>query len=200
MKRLLVVFCSLLVLTPVFAKIAEKGIVSGDAGTVTSVAATGDNGLSLTGSPITTTGTLAFTFNSTTPSFTTPTITTLKLSTGAVTNIVAANGITATATYMQIAGSGGAVDISANPQIAVGTNGQMLYLQGTSDTNTVRFDDGTGLKLNSASFFILGDNDTISFVFQSGIWIELSRNNVSGLAGQLDFSNYTNSGFLGIII
>jgi hypothetical protein len=50
-----------------------------------------------------------------------------------------------------IEGSGGAIDVSSNPQIAAGTSiGQTLELIGCSDTNTVLLEDGTGLKLNGA--------------------------------------------------
>lgn len=42
----------------------------------------------------------------------------------------------------------GAVDMSANPQIAAGTrNGQELELQFTSDTDTVLLEDGNGLSM-----------------------------------------------------
>lgn len=65
--------------------------------------------------------------------------------------IVAATGISATSLdeVQYIEGSGGAVDISASPQIAAGTNiGQTLELNGCSNTNTVLLEDGTGLSIN----------------------------------------------------
>lgn len=47
---------------------------------------------------------------------------------------------------MYLKGSSGAVDMSANPQIAAGTkDGQRLTLVFTSDTDTVFLEDGTGI-------------------------------------------------------
>lgn len=48
-----------------------------------------------------------------------------------------------------IASSGGAVNVTNNPQITAGTNvGQELEIIGTSSTNTVQLNDGNGLDLN----------------------------------------------------
>ena len=50
--------------------------------------------------------------------------------------------------YWFVEGSGGAVDITTNPQIAAGTVlGQELEIIGCSNTNTLFFEDGTGLVL-----------------------------------------------------
>jgi hypothetical protein len=97
----------------------------------------------------------------------------------ATTNITAAGGITATRAVMRIQGSGGAVDITANPQIAGGSDGEILILIGQSNANTVKLDEGTGLQLSGGTSFTMGLNDTIQFVYDAvgGNWIELSRRN-----------------------
>lgn len=93
--------------------------------------------------------------------------------------ITAAGGITPTHTIMRIVSSGGAVNITADPQIAAGSDGQLLIVQGTSDANTVQLDDGTGLILEGAVAFVLGANDMIMFAYDSGesAWIEINRSN-----------------------
>jgi hypothetical protein len=73
-----------------------------------------------------------------------------------------------------IEGSGGAVDISANPQIAAGSAvGQMLTLVGRNATNTVLFEDGTGLSLNGSA--MLGLDDVLGLMWDGTNWIELYR-------------------------
>lgn len=94
--------------------------------------------------------------------------------------ITAAGGITAAMLgygITRIQGSGGAVDITANPQIADGADGQIIRLQGDSDTNTVKFDDGTGLQLAGAASCTLGKGDILCLTYDAGddIWYEISR-------------------------
>jgi hypothetical protein len=93
--------------------------------------------------------------------------------------IVAGTGITAAMLkhVVRVVGDGGPVDISANPQIADGIDGQIIILQGTHDTNTVKFDDGNGLALVGAASATLGANDVLALLFDSGedLWIELFR-------------------------
>ena len=73
-----------------------------------------------------------------------------------------------------IEGSGGAVDITANPQIETpGTEGARLLLIGASDTNTVVIEDGTGLRLNGTFKFY--DKSLMSLVYRDGFWHEVSR-------------------------
>jgi hypothetical protein len=80
---------------------------------------------------------------------------------------------------IRLEGSGGAVDISANPQIVHGFDGQRITLEGTSATNTVKLDDGDGLKLAGGASFTIGEYDVISFHFNvnKSLWIENSRSN-----------------------
>jgi hypothetical protein len=96
----------------------------------------------------------------------------------APTAIVAVSGITATAGIdhtIFIQGSGGAVDVSANPQISAGTTvGQKLRLIARDDTNTVMLEDGTGLSLNGTW---IGSADSVLELFWDGTnWVEIGRN------------------------
>ncbi len=94
--------------------------------------------------------------------------------------IVAGTGIAFTGTaYFNIwfvEGSGGPVDITANPQIAVTTTvGAMLTVVGCSDTNTVKLEHGTGLTMNGEC--ILGAGSVIQFIWAGATlgWTEVSR-------------------------
>lgn len=94
------------------------------------------------------------------------------------TSITAVGGITPTSGIaletIFIQGSGGAVDVTANPQIAAGTVvGQILRLIGRSDTNTVLLENGTGLSLNGN--ITMGDDDMINFFWDGTSWSEISR-------------------------
>jgi hypothetical protein len=95
-------------------------------------------------------------------------------------NIVAGTGITLAMLenkVIKIQGSGGAVDISANPQIADGIDGQVIELWGKSNTNTVKLDTGNGLQLAGGTSFTLGLGDVIVLRYFSDVdlWIEISR-------------------------
>lgn len=73
-------------------------------------------------------------------------------STGSPTNVTT-SGITPSAgqwfEVLFIQGSGGAVDVTADPQIVAGTKiGQMLWLIAVHATQTVTLDNGTGLAIN----------------------------------------------------
>lgn len=96
--------------------------------------------------------------------------------------IVAGTGITAAMldrTYLRIRGSGGNVDITADPQIAAGADGQTLILQGTDDAATVKLDDGTGLALSASH--TLAANDTLTLIYDrdEALWIEISQTTVT---------------------
>ncbi len=93
------------------------------------------------------------------------------------TAITAGGGVTVTNTVMRISGSGGAVDITANPQVVAGIDGQVVMLIGTSDTNTVKFDDATGLQLAGAVSFTMGIGDTLTLMYDgtNSVWSELGR-------------------------
>jgi len=91
--------------------------------------------------------------------------------------ITAVGGITSIQVEREtvyIEGSGGPIDITANPQIAAGNNaGEELILIGTSDVNTLQLDDGTGLSLNGA--MLLVNNSVIKLLWDGTSWLEQSR-------------------------
>jgi hypothetical protein len=104
------------------------------------------------------------------------------LTVNSVFNVVAATGITpisSTANHVVIpiqSSTAGAVDITANPQIAAGAfDGQMLTLIGQDDTKTVQIDDGTGFALENGVSFTFGSQDTWHGISYSSVWIELTR-------------------------
>jgi len=74
-----------------------------------------------------------------------------------------------------IQGNGGAVDITANPQIDAPASliNQELVLIGRSDTNTVLIEDGNGLDLNGS--YTMGASDMITLLFDGTNWVEMSR-------------------------
>jgi hypothetical protein len=74
--------------------------------------------------------------------------------------------------YMKVKSDGGAISISANPQITPGqVLGDLLTLRGTSDTDSITLVDGRGLRLFGGSGasvglpFTLEEGDAISFVY-----------------------------------
>lgn len=95
--------------------------------------------------------------------------------------ITAGGGVTADMLVKKvilIEGDGpGTTDISANPQIAAGSNGQMIILIGTNDSNLVKFDNSNGLQLSAATSFTLGVGDILQLVYVDSIgkWVEISR-------------------------
>lgn len=89
--------------------------------------------------------------------------------------VVAGTAIIPSAVFNQtrfIQGSGGAVTVSANPQIAAGTIiGQRLTLVGRSDTNTVTYNNGNGLVTNGIR--VLKASSTIEFLWDGTNWVEV---------------------------
>lgn len=71
----------------------------------------------------------------------------------------------------------GSVDITANPQIEFGYDGQQITIEGMSATKTVKLDNGDGLKLAGGASFTVAEDDTISFVFNAtkSLWVEITR-------------------------
>ena len=95
------------------------------------------------------------------------------LSTGTITD---ATGITAgmLSRYMYYS-EAAATDISANPQIADGTPGQIITIIGSSDTNTLTLDDTDGLRLSAQCILGIGDTITLYYDGTIGDWIEIGR-------------------------
>jgi len=99
-------------------------------------------------------------------------------------DVVAGTGITSGASHMSttavsqvvfIQGSGGAVNISANPQIEAHTVvGSRMVLIGRSDTNTVTLETGNGLDLNGDA--VMGASHVLELVWDGSNWLEMNRN------------------------
>ena len=94
-------------------------------------------------------------------------------------NIAAGDSLAVTNSIIRIAGNGGPINLTSTPQIADGTSGQIIIIKGTSDTNTVTFDDGAGLALTNAISVTLGNKDTLVLMYDAidDLWIEISRSN-----------------------
>ena len=97
----------------------------------------------------------------------------------AVSSVVTANTITANAMIIRVQGTGNAIDLSSNPQISAGVAGQILYLVGEDDTNTVTIDDGNGVQTAAAASHALGDGDVLTLYYDddASVWREISFSN-----------------------
>uniref|UniRef100_A0A6H1ZCV5 Uncharacterized protein n=1 Tax=viral metagenome TaxID=1070528 RepID=A0A6H1ZCV5_9ZZZZ len=95
----------------------------------------------------------------------------------AITSVSSAGGITVTAHNMRVTGEAAGIDITANPQIADGANGEIVRLWFESDTNTIKLDDGTGLQLAGGQSFTggLGDYIELTYFSDVDVWRECSR-------------------------
>ena len=84
--------------------------------------------------------------------------------------------------FMKIVSDGGAIDLTADPQITAGTKGDILTIQGTSNTDSVLLEDGTGVELYGGISFVIGHNDVITLVYDStkSKWVETSRQKNGG--------------------
>jgi hypothetical protein len=80
--------------------------------------------------------------------------------------------------YMRVVSNGGAISISASPQIVAGTQGDVLTLHGTSNTDTIKLNDTSTVKLAGDSPMTLTDGDSITLVYDTSLvcWTECSRN------------------------
>lgn len=78
---------------------------------------------------------------------------------------------------MHIIGSGGAIVVTADPQIVAGADKNILTLRGTSDVYTVTFSHGRGLNLAGGISCQLGLGDVLTLVYvaASSVWVETSR-------------------------
>lgn len=78
--------------------------------------------------------------------------------------------------YVRIQGDGSSVSLG-NPQIASGSPGQLLTLQGVSSLYKVTLVDGAGLQTMLNQSFSVGEFDTIQFIYDdsSGNWVEINR-------------------------
>jgi hypothetical protein len=85
------------------------------------------------------------------------------------------NGIT------RVVGNGGAVTLTSTPHIADASDGTIIIIQGTNDTNTLTLQDeaqlaNSGMQLPGGADCTLGAGDTITLMYDSGDdnWIGLS--------------------------
>jgi hypothetical protein len=105
---------------------------------------------------------------------------------GQARSIVAGTGLSAANTrrITLVQGSGGAVTVTSHPNIAAGANGEIITLFGTSDSNTVTWQD-TGsyadshleLAGNVNATLGLGDTLTLVYITAQGKWFEMGRTN-----------------------
>lgn len=99
-------------------------------------------------------------------------------------SLLAASAVNPNATKLKVAGSGGAVTLTATPTItAPSSDGQLLLIQGTDGTNTVEFQDeaslaGSGLELGAASRVLgLGDILLLTWDAATSKWYEITFSN-----------------------
>lgn len=89
-------------------------------------------------------------------------------------SIAAFGSITYDATVKLVAGAGGPVTSSTTGPMGATTSGQIIYIIGTSDTNTVAFPRSALLHLGAASR-VLGNGDVLMLMYVLGFgWVELS--------------------------
>jgi len=71
----------------------------------------------------------------------------------------------------------GSVDLTANPQVEAGFDGQIITIEGQDNTKSVKLDTGDGLKLAGGVSFTLGDLDTITLRYNAvkSLWVEQTR-------------------------
>ena len=79
--------------------------------------------------------------------------------------------------YMKVVG-GGAIDITVDPQISAGSQGDVLTIEGTNDANYVLLENGTGVELSGGVNYYLRNGKIITLVYDTvkSKWVEVSRN------------------------
>jgi len=77
--------------------------------------------------------------------------------------------------YMKVVGDGGAINISANPQITAGQKFDRICIEGTDNTNTILLENGTGLSLAGGVSFTLKNGSKIILTYSGDNWVENSR-------------------------
>ena len=79
---------------------------------------------------------------------------------------------------VRVEGNGGAVTLDTDPAVADGTaDGQIVYIQGCDDTNTVTIADACNTQLAGAASAVLGEGDILTLLWDTGgsLWREVSR-------------------------
>lgn len=107
---------------------------------------------------------------------------TVSYSPSSDTSLSAGTAITVTKGIMRVVGNGGAVTLTSTPTIVDGSDGQIVIIQGTDDTNTVTLQDdstlaNSGLQLSGGNDMTLGEGDVIQLMYDSDDdkWYEISR-------------------------
>jgi len=88
--------------------------------------------------------------------------------------------ITIDNTIVRVAGDAGAAVLDTDPAIEDGaSDGQIVIIQGTHDTNTVTIADAVNTANPGGVSCVLGANDTISYMWDSGesLWVATSQCN-----------------------
>lgn len=101
----------------------------------------------------------------------------------AIQTLAAGNPVNPNASKVRVAGSGGAVTITATPSITnPASDGQRLLIMGTSDANTITLQDksilgGSNLNLAGDANVTLGEGDTIDLIWDAVLagWYEIGR-------------------------
>jgi len=91
--------------------------------------------------------------------------------------------------YMNVVSDGGAITISANPQIVAGKDGDILTLRGTSNVDTIQLDDSPTLFLNGGGSIILKYGDTINLVYNT------FDDSIGGIIGGWGNSEWGSTGY-----
>jgi hypothetical protein len=97
-------------------------------------------------------------------------------------DVSAAEGIKVNSDYQDItirikSATGGAITLSANPQITAGQDNQHITIEGTSDTATVTMNTGNGIKTAGGASVTLKKHAIIVFYYnkEDSLWLEKSR-------------------------
>jgi hypothetical protein len=99
-------------------------------------------------------------------------------------NITAGIGITSAmfSAITRVQGNGAPVIVTATPNVAAGSDGQIMIIQGDSDTNTLTLQDesslvSSGLLLTQGNNMTLGKGCILQLIYDAGDgkWYEISR-------------------------
>ncbi len=95
---------------------------------------------------------------------------------GSTQSLLAAGQIVPSEGNVAVAGNGGPVTLTSDPQITAGSDGQLLIVSGTDDTNTLTIVNGNGVHVHEPA--TLTDHDHLTLVYHTADaqWEEVSRN------------------------
>lgn len=78
-------------------------------------------------------------------------------------------------TIRVISGSAGDTNVTANPRVSTGFDGQVITIVGEDNTKTVTLADGNGLKLSAGITFKEHTNLVVEYNAEKKLWIEKTR-------------------------